>query len=271
MNDFKRKVLTEYFTKIRNDLETIKNHPKFRNHILFDNRLNALIQVWETAMNSELADNSQEERITREIVESSNEMYLIKHLLEAETQIVSMEYEKTLLHTAKTIDLYVELENGNRVFLDVKTIQPENIDAWDNYIRIKQHLHGNVYLEKDGFGGIFWHKKFTARSKMLEYTIELEEKVPRNEEQEGTFMIFCSDGLDWHLDELEDFADFYKYNQHRGDDFFRNIEQHHISEKEIELKRNISGFCYFEREKFDSSEMKFRFNVRGPQMFGSNN
>lgn len=264
MNNLLIQTISQFLSILRQDLEIIKQNPKFQNCSIFVDRMTPMLTSWETVIKKEGMTTSERNRIIREIVENSNELFLIKHLLENEPNIVKLEYEKPLQYTPKTIDLYIEIENGNRLFLDVKTIQPENIDAWDKYVQMKQHLHGNIHLEREGLGGEFWHKMFAARSKMLEYSLELENKIPQDKCFDGAFMVFCSNGFDWHLDELEDFADSYNYKKYREDDFFKNIEQHYINDKEILMKRNISGFCYFEREHFESSEMQFVFNVKGP-------
>ena len=81
-------------------------------------------------------------------------------------------------------------------------------------------------------------------------------------------MVYCTNGLDWSLDELEHFVNFYRNAQHRVDDFFRILKQiTYNKKKSIDLKRNITGFCYFERRILKTSIMRFEFNVKGPSIF----
>lgn len=264
MNNFLLQMISPFLSKLKTDIEEIEQNRKLHNRSSFANRMNHLISTWEIIVTVDGLSSSEQNRIVREVIENANEVFLIKYLLEFEPRIILIEYEKSLQHTAKTIDLFIELENGKRIFLDVKTIQPENIDAWDKFEQIRQHIHGEIHLKKNGLGGEFWHKMFTARSKMLDYAIELEDKLPDEKMYDGAFMVFCSNGTDWHLSDLEDFADFYKYKKHRWDDFFRNLEKFHIQKNNIALKGNISGFCYFERKGFSADQMSFQFNVNGP-------
>jgi hypothetical protein len=77
-------------------------------------------------------------------------------------------------------------------------------------------------------------------------------------------LIFCGTGFTWHKSNLEDFADFYLTGTHRGDRPFALMEQHHIKEEEINLRRNIGHFAFLHRhiEKPETEEL--HFPIRGP-------
>ena len=77
-------------------------------------------------------------------------------------------------------------------------------------------------------------------------------------------MAFCGDGFDWHLDELGDFADFYKTGSHNPDDPFQKMENYDIEKEQIKLQRNINGFCYLERPKTEAKIARFICSIRGP-------
>jgi hypothetical protein len=157
-------------------------------------------------------------------------------------------------------------------FFDVKTINPISQDDWSKYEdAIARGLFPprvEVHLEEKWLGGEIWHGMTAARSKMLEYAIEFEEKISSCMADIGSapvVLAFCGDEFKWHKDELEDFVDFYRTGRYRYDDTFSKMEAHHISEKSIYLTRRISRFVYFGRPNFEITPRTVCWDVRGPK------
>ncbi|MBX9682661.1 MAG: hypothetical protein K2X41_02620 [Hyphomicrobium sp.] len=106
----------------------------------------------------------------------------------------------------------------------------------------------NVQLlfSKEWLGGELWHNSFAARSRMLEYTLELEQKTAECMLQaDNTFFVLmlCGEGFYWNEDELEDFVAFYFTGAHRSDDAFSKAEAQHMGENSLKLAKTISRFA----------------------------
>ena len=100
----------------------------------------------------------------------------------------------------------------------------------------------------------------------MEYTREFESRLAvAGETEPGRgVLIFCGNGLDWHVSELEDFADFYRTGHHRPDDPFGKMEAEAIKQEEIEFLRNIAAFGFVKRPTLSVTEEKWIADVRGP-------
>src|ERR1035437_6477211 len=94
-------------------------------------------------------------------------------------------------------------------------------------------------------GGEIWRSMFTARGRMLEYTLELEAKIAQAKlggDNTRLVMGFCGAGFHWRLDELEDFVSFYFSGRHRADDPFSQAELEYMAEKKLGFARTINSF-----------------------------
>lgn len=212
-------------------------------------------------------------RLINQVIEVTNELCIAQWILGLENKCNQLIYEppvKASSVSRKTIDFCASMENGQTVYFDVKTVQPDTIDRWDKFEEaIKEDRfpkNVNMLLDEESFGGEIWHDSSSSRGRMLEYAVELEEKINNYEITDKTYfvMVFCSDGFDWRLDELEDFADFYKTGHHNPDDPFRKMENYFIEKKQIKLQRNITAFCYLERPKAETKVAKLVCPVQGP-------
>ena len=91
--------------------------------------------------------------------------------------------------------------DGVTVWLDVKTIKPEPKDKWEQFERAREDdlIPENVIvgLFKEWMGGEIWHGWFAARGRMLEYTLELEQKIREAGLNKQTNTAFCL-ALCWH-------------------------------------------------------------------------
>ena len=206
-------------------------------------------------------------RHTRQITETVNELLVAKCLLQ-DALCQSLEYEAPLAVTAKTIDFLFHTTDGNRIFYDVKTVLPEDLDATRRYEKVKGRLTPGTSLILEGeLSGELAHHQFASREKFLVHSLELEEKihrVPGREDGHTYFrMIFCGDGSRWRKDQLEDFAETY-LTQHNPWDHFAAMEAHFLNEKSLTLARTIHGFCYFERGPRVPEPVKFQCDVRVP-------
>lgn len=205
----------------------------------------------------------------RPITECVNELCIARKFLETE-ECACVSYEPALEGTDKTIDYRVETTDGRLILFDVKTVHPEAKDAWERFKSITDRglLSDNteLVLDENWMGGEIAHSFLASREKFLDYTIELEAKIDAMEDSEGLFfaMVFCGNSYDWHLAQLEDFADFYLSGRHRQDDPFAKMEEHSIAEKRIALSRTINAFCYLERKISKATPRKFWCGVRGP-------
>lgn len=208
----------------------------------------------------------------RGITSFVNEMAFAKLILD-DPKVREAHYEKGLEGTGKTMDfLAVLVKNEARIFYDVKTIQPESLDAWNKYKKFEESgwftLDTELELEEEGLGGEIAHDLFASRRKFLDYTLELEEKIRAMPNENGNrfCLVFCGDGIRWRRDHLEDFADFYFSGQCRQDDSLGSMQSHHMMEKGKAFDRSIHGFCYFERKICSPNPTVFQCGIRGPRI-----
>jgi hypothetical protein len=198
-----------------------------------------------------------------------NELSAAEELLAFQAPPFSLiEYEPPLPGGDQRIDF--RATNDVAVwFIEVKTIRPELKDRWEQYEKVVHagHIADNVmiHFEKEWLGGKLWHQKFAARGRMLEYSLDFEDRIrmggvdsPRN----GFVLALFSDGFAWHEDELEDFVAFYRTGRHRLDDGLAKMEQHALKGKI--LTRRISTFAYFCRPAFEARPTVVHWNVRPP-------
>ena len=210
---------------------------------------------------------------TDEITEITNELgfgYLIFTCRE-KSNYRQLEYEPIpdKDNNGKTIDFKILKENCIK-YVDLKTIHPKPQDDWKKFKNIVLRKlfpnHIGIVIDKKWLGGEIWHDLYNSRQAMLDYTIELEEKIKNYNISENTKigMTFCKNNSFWSLTDLEDFADFYKARCHNPDDIFAKMEKHYVKKNNINLERNIDFFCYLERDVTKTIATKFYWNVHGP-------
>jgi hypothetical protein len=201
--------------------------------------------------------------------ESHNELCAVEELLRFDAPAFSsIEYEPRLPAGERRIDLCATAREASW-YVEVKTIRPEVKDRWDQYRAVVEagRITPNVtiHFERDWMGGELWHNRFSARSKMLEYSIDFEARILAGgiDAPENRFVLaLCSDGFSWHEDELEDFVAFYRTGRHRLDDGLSRMEQHALRGKT--LTRRISAFAYFCRPAFEPSIVESNWDVQPP-------
>lgn len=178
----------------------------------------------------------------------------------------------TSKNSTKTIDFRFITGKEDTVYCDVKTIKPENKDSWEKFEKDQKHFPMNVKVEidKEWMGGEIYHCMRNARASMLQYTTEFEDKIETYSKSIKTHyvLICCGNGFHWHLDEFEDFADFYLTGRYNPGDQFCDMEKYYMQSKNIVFKKTIERFAYFERKEYEIDYRKFVCPVRGPWVTG---
>ena len=228
-----------------------------------------LIQLFNDAISAMLSNGRA---FITAVDEAHNELCIASQLLaNSDPRFTLLEYEPVLTGCASSIDFRATTDHGLTLFVDVKTIKPKPRDRWDQFQKARNKgwfpENVQVMLSKEWLGGELWHNIFAARSRMLEYTLELEAKI-RDCQLAGdnTFFILalCGEGFHWHQDGLEDFVSFYRNGSHRGDDPFSKAETKHIADKGITLDRTISRFACMNRPQFQMHHRRLNWNVQPP-------
>lgn len=209
----------------------------------------------------------------RAVDEAHNELCVASALLaNTKLKFVRLEYEPPLPGCARTIDFRSTADNRQIAYVDVKTIKPEDTDRWEQFEKAKAEgwFPDNIIvgISEEWLGGEIWHAWFAARSRMLEYSLELEQKIADAglaADNVITVLALCGDGFRWHQDQLEDFAAFYSTGVYRGDDTFSQVERRYMTDKKISLQRNISRFAYFQRKQGEMHPNRVNWNVRPPR------
>lgn len=214
----------------------------------------------ETAWHTSAKEN------IRPIYEIVNELTIAVQLLKGD-ECARVQYEPPIHGTKKTIDFLVSTTDDRNLFFDVKTIHPEQGDAWDRFQHLQQYFTPGtiLILNKDWLGGEIAHDFITARQRFLDYTLEYETKIEAidNREIYQFAMVFCGSGTKWRESHLEDFADFYRTGRYRSDDHFGEIQKHYMKENGVAFAGMIDSFCYLERQIASVMPKKFRCNLRG--------
>lgn len=229
-----------------------------------------LLQQFQTKINACAQDAAGSER---QLQEKINELATAKVLVEDPTVQGIISYEPDLLPSGRKIDFIVERDADN-LYVEVKTVRPEahdNAVTWNRYQELRRFHPENVHyiVQEDGMGGMIYGNSFASRSKFLQYTLDFEERLEEAQSvREGPgVLVFCGTGFHWSVDELEDFADFYRNRRHRRDDVFAPMEMHEIVSKGINIRHNISDFSAVQRNSGFAEIQRAVFPVRGPDQF----
>jgi len=205
--------------------------------------------------------------------ETHNELCVAGALLgNTQLKFISLEYEPSLPGCDRTIDFRATADDRQVAYVDVKTIRPESTDRWDQFERATAEgwLPENVIvgISQEWLGGEIWHAWFAARGRMLEYSMELEQKIAEADlptDKTIFVLALCGDGSRWHQDQLEDFVAFYSTGAYRADDPYSEIEHNYMASKKISLKRTISRFAYFQRKQGQIRPNRVNWRVRPPR------
>jgi hypothetical protein len=195
-----------------------------------------------------------------------NEMCVATLILAETPSEAKLHYEPGLASTAKTVDFLLVLEDGQKIWVDAKTVDPEwqDDDRAERHVETMQrHLPSNVHFVVNGPA---YHHMQAARGRFLEYALEFEDKIRLLTPLEHGFyrMVYCGTGFSWHRSALEDFADFYRTGRHRADDGFRNMEAFYIQSNGLQLDRSINDICLVFRPTETEAVSEVRCSIKGP-------
>lgn len=210
--------------------------------------------------------------VFRAVDEAHNELCIAAGILaNPNPKFSRLDYEPPLTGCAKSIDFRASTDNGLTVFVDVKTIKPAPKDRWEQFEKASKNgwlpENVNIILSKRWLGGELWHNKFAARSRMLEYSLELEQKIHEyklSAEKAAFILALCGEGFYWHQDELEDFVAFYYTGSYRPNDPFSRAEAKHIDEKKLIIAKTIFRFACMSRPQGDIYHRRLNWNVQPP-------
>jgi hypothetical protein len=197
-----------------------------------------------------------------------NEMCVAVAILRED--VTGLSYEPALPRGEKrTIDFRALTATENSLWIDVKTIQPDDSDRWDQFERGRREgwVPPSVDLNAQWLGGEIWHGWATARARMLQHALELESKMMGaglQPDRDAVTLMLCGDGFDWQHTEFEDFVAFYRLGRHRVGDPFAQMETHHINQKGVKFHRTISRFAYLERQRTSTQPSVCRWKVLPP-------
>lgn len=125
-----------------------------------------------------------------------------------------------------------------------------------------------VGLFKEWRGGEIWHEWFASRSRMLEYALELEQKISDAglvNSHTHSVLVLCGEGFVWHQSQLEDFVSFYFRGLHRADDPFALAEQKYMVEQNLSFARTVSRFACMKRRQGEVRQSRLNWNVQPPR------
>lgn len=250
-----RNAVNAHLAAVDRDLVPSLQDQRFANHHVLVQRYEEVKVAW----NNHHAAVSTINEIVNEICVACEFM--------SSPECVSLTYEQPLADTERTIDFLVTTTEDRSIFFDVKTVRPDERDAWARYNGLREHFTpgADLVLNPNMMGGELAHYAIAARERFLEHTLALEEKI-RTIVNPGDFsfaLVFCGDGFRWHESELEDFADFYRTGRHRPDDHFGNVESHYMNERGLAFRGTIDSFCYMKRPLPASRRTLFRCDVHG--------
>ena len=233
-------------------------------------RLHGGSNLWAQFQNAAELSRKGNARAIASLIERVNELVVAKLILDDQCE-GKRHYEPHLLPNGRRIDFVIEGAAEN-IYVEVKTVHPmaENSEAaWQKHIKRREHHPGNVHyiVNKDWLGAQIYGNSFAARGHFLDYTRLFEARLEAAQAvRPGRgVMVFCGTGFDWHLSELEDFADFYMTGRHRSDDPFGPMERHQLETGKITLRRNIAHFAFVKRGMDRVTAEQHVMPVRGPQ------
>jgi hypothetical protein len=204
--------------------------------------------------------------------EAHNELCVAAQLLVNKAPELTLEYEPVLEGCSRSIDFRAVADTGETFYVDVKTIKPKPKDRWKQFEQAQAKGwfpdNVNIVLSEEWLGGELWHNLFTARSRMLEYTRELETKISEGKLASETslfILVLCGEGFHWHQDALEDFVAFYRSGAYRPDDPFSKAETHYMAQETISLDRTVTRFACLSRPQFEVRHRRLNWNVQPPK------
>ena len=230
-------------------------------------------------LTSDLLDNGNqpyEETQWRSLIECHNEICVAYQILfqQNEPRCMKLEYELKNDNTEKRIDFHATFDSKEAMWIEVKTIHPEEMNEsdqknWHQYQVNQQYFppRTELIIFQDTGGANIWHDKFAARNRMLEYSLEFEKRINESAISEDDICVLAlvGNGYDWRLDELEDFVTFYQTGKHFPGDIFQKMENYYIQKNNVRLSKRINHFAYFKRPESSVKPELVIWNVKHPR------
>ena len=226
-------------------------------------RFNWEIKIW------------RENRKFRPVIEIGNELAAAECLLDRLAPGERLIYEPQMEGTAKKIDFLKVGADGSHSWIEVKTVSPQWKDdeaGWKRFLGFSEEFpeSAKLVVDRQWSGAAVAGQAFNARMTFIQKTMEVEQTVKciPSKFNGPVWLLFCSTGTNWYVDELEDFADFYKTSRFRADDWAQNITIRYMQDRDIAFEGLLQGFHYLERKHSDISAVKFLENVTPPNFYG---
>lgn len=190
-----------------------------------------------------------------QIDEIHNEMCVAYVLLTLQNlKLDEVLYEPQIPGAAKTIDFRYSID-GRLGYVDVKTIRTKQAhDSWSKFEEARENRYFldscTFILDEDYGGGQIWHDFVASRSKMIEYTRELEAKTEYLNDsvrEIPVWLVFCGNGFHWNCLDLKNFVDYYWSGKNAMLDPFPKMQEHYIETKAIQFSRLINCFGCMKR------------------------
>jgi hypothetical protein len=205
------------------------------------------------------------------VIEIGNELAAAERLLSTLGRDGQMRYEPPIVGSKKRIDFLLLDANRTRSWVEVKTIHPTWVDnepGWQRFVRIAQAFPANAQLVVDSqwAGSAIAGQSIKTRWSFIKRSVEVEARAAEISRHEcgPVWLMLCSTGLNWCLDELEDFADFYRTGVARDDDWMCNAAAQYMRDEQVTFSGALAGFHYLARKHDAVSAHDFRCDVRGP-------
>ena len=203
------------------------------------------------------------------VVDTASELATAEVLLASLGEAEALTYEPGSKKDPK-LDFRIHRASGRYEWVEVKTVSPhwnDDKERWERYQYFSFPQNASFVAERNFAGAAILGQAFNARRTFIDKTVEIEKKVLRMpaDTKGPAWILFCSNGFDWDVYDLEDFADFYRRGIPRTDDSISCVGDQHIATKGYLFNRSIAGFHYLERQAYDVHAKEVKWDVCGPQ------
>ena len=234
----------------------LKSDARFQGSNILISRFEHEVNLWNVTRN------------IRPLIEIGNELASAEALLNGMGACETLIYEPPIPGTKKRIDFLKVTAHGINEWIEVKTVSPrweDNDERWQRALKFTDDFPKNASLtvNKDWDGAAIANKAINARMSFIERTHELELRVkliPTRMAGSVSLML-CSSGTEWHLDDLQDFIEFYRTGRSRPDDWFRNAAKRFMDCEGISFDGSLSGFHLLNRKPDAVSSCLFQLYV----------
>lgn len=207
--------------------------------------------------------------------EAHNELVVAAELLSERNALTlaALEYEPPIPGANKRFDFHVSHSDAKESWLEVKTIYPEDQDDWAKFVALRDRGRFpdtvQVLLQEELLGGESFHDSYAARAHLLDYALEVEEKIRAcgiDWQQAPCHLVVCTSAYKLPLHEIEAFVSFYRSGAHAPWDEFGPMEEHSMRLKRQKLLGTITRFAYFDRPTTEIWPKNFNWNVQPPSL-----